>query len=254
MNSQSSFNILPQDCWANIIGYLSFDDFLSLSTTCKDLRASTEHLLYREISWSWKALPLRRLLCLLRTTLGRPDLASSVRHLSLLPVKSKWPNPYKTGWVDPGQDINWSGESSDLQDVTEKAVGIIKKAEFPDAEEWIDAFHNGNFHAFGAALVSQLPNIESLQLDFSFVWKGGFHGRMVKHAIFSQNNKYLSTFESLQVVDYGGNVPRPVKRWIEFDTDYQQPDDFSTPYNHAQFICLVLSSIRLSFRNMATRC
>lgn len=173
--------------------------------------ASTDHLLYREISWSWKALPLRRLLCLLRTTLGRPDLASSVRHLSLLPVKSKWPNPYKTGWVDPGQDINWSGESSDLQDVTEKAVGIIKKAEFPDAEEWIDAFHNGNFHAFGAALVSQLPNIESLQLDFSFVWKGGFPGRMVKHAIFSQNNKYLSTFESLQVVDYGGNVPRPVK-------------------------------------------
>ena len=236
MNAHSSLNVLPQDCWALIIDYLSFDDLLSLSTTCKALHASTEHLLYREISWSWKALPLRRLLCLLRTILGRPDLASSVRHLSLLPAKSKWPNPYKTGWVDPGQDMNWSEESSDFQDVTEKAVAIIKKAEFPDAEEWIDALHNGSFHALGAVLISQLPNIVSLRLDFSFVWKGGFPGRMVKHAVFSQNNTHLSSFDSLQVVDYGGNVPRPVKSWMEFDTDYQQPDDFSTPCNRSQFI------------------
>lgn len=132
--------------------------------------------------------------------------------------------------------MNWSEESSDFQDVTGNAVGIIKTAEVAGAEEWIDAFHNGRFHAFGAVLISQLPNIEPLRLDFSFVWKGGFPGRMVKHAIFSQNNMYLSSFESLQVADYGGNVPRPVKRWMEFDTDYQQPDDFSTPCDRAQFI------------------
>ena len=44
------------------------------------------------------------------------------------------------------------------------------------------------------------------------------------------------SFHKLQVVDYGGNVPRPVKRWMEFDTDYRRPDDFSTPCNRAQFI------------------
>lgn len=162
-------------------------------------------------------------------------MASSVRHLCLLPIKSKWPNPYKTGWVDPGQDMSWIEESSGFQEITERAVGIIKKAEFPDAEEWIDTLHNGSFHAFGAALISQLPNIESLRLDCSFVWKGGFPGRMVKHAVFSQTNTCISSFDSLQVVDYGGNVPRPVKRWMEFDTADQQPDDFSTPCNRAQF-------------------
>lgn len=235
MNIQSPFKELTQDCWACILDYLSPDDFLSLSTTCKDLHASTQHLLYREISWKWKALPLRRLLCLLRTILGRSDLASSVRHLSLLSVKAKWPNPYKAGWVDPGQDMDWS-ESSGFQDVTENAAGIIRTAEFPDAEEWIDALYNGHFHAFAAVLISQLRNIQSLQLDFSFVWKGGFPGRIVRHAVFS-SSRYLSSFASLQVVDYGGNVPRPVKRYMEHDVEgYQQPDEFATPCNRAQFM------------------
>ncbi|OJJ02078.1 hypothetical protein ASPVEDRAFT_83598 [Aspergillus versicolor CBS 583.65] len=111
--------------------------------------------------------------------------------------------------------MDWS-ESSDFQDVTENAADIIRTAEFPDAEEWIDALHNGHFHAFAA--------------------KGGFPGRLVRHAVFS-SSRYLSSFESLQVVDYGGNVPRPVKRYSEHDVEgYQQPDDFSTPCNRAQFM------------------
>lgn len=38
-----ALSVLLQDCWADIVQYHSFEDLLSLATTCKDLRASTEH-------------------------------------------------------------------------------------------------------------------------------------------------------------------------------------------------------------------
>lgn len=220
------FTVLPQDCWVDIVQYHSFEDLLSLSTTCKDLRASTEHFLYRQISWRFgETLPLRRLLRLLRTILDRPDMASSTQLLSLLSSKSKWITPLK--------DIDWREEAPSFQDVTEKAIGVIKRAGFTDAEEWINALKKGNFFAFAAILISQLANIKTLHLDFSFVWLDGFPGRMMKHVVFSQN-KELPTFSSLQEVDYGGNVPNPVKYWTEIDDG--PPDRFSDPYNHAQFI------------------
>lgn len=47
-------------------------------------------------------------------------------------------------------------------------------------------------------------------------------------------NKGMSTFDSLQEVDYGGNVPNPVKYWTEIDDG--SPDRSSDPYNQAQFM------------------
>lgn len=220
------FTILPQDCWVDIVQYHSFEDLLSLSTTCKDLRASTEHFLYRQISWRFgKTLPLQRLLRLLRTILDRPDLASSIQLLSLLSFKSKW--------ITPQQDIDWRKEAPSFEDVTEKAIGVIKRARFTDTEEWASALKKGNFFAFAAILISQLANIKTLHLDFCFVWLDGFPGRMMKQAIFSPS-KELPTFRYLQEVGYGGNVPNPVKCWMEIDDG--PPDRFSDPYNHAQFI------------------
>lgn len=187
--NQWAFHSPPASCWVNIIQYHSFEDLLSLSTTCKDLRASTEHFLYRQISWRFgETLPLRRLLRLLRTILNRPDLASSIRLLSLLSFKSKW--------ITPQQDIDWREEVPSFQDVTEKAINVIKRAKFTDAEEWDIALKRGNFFAFAAILISQLANIKTLHLDFCFVWLDGFPGRMMKHAVFSPN-KELPTFSYL---------------------------------------------------------
>lgn len=190
--------------------------------------ALTETLLYREISWNWSTtFPLRRLLCLLRTILGRPHLAASVQHLSLLSASV-------TPWTNPEPDTNWDQESSCFMDVTTRAVEIIRQAGFFDAEEWIQSLQGGNFFALTSVLISHLPGIRSLRLDYSFVWMDGYPGRIMKHATFSPNNT-LSTFDSLQAVDYGGNVP--LAKMISFDTGDPMPDSYPASYNHNQFIC-----------------
>lgn len=193
---------------------------------CKDLRASTEYFLYQVISWNFqKILPLRRLLRLLRTILDRSVLTSSIQLLSLPSSKSKW--------ITPEHGMNWSEELLGFKGVTEKAIYIIRQAEFPDAYEWTDALWRSNFFAFAAVLISQLANIKSLRLDFCFVWLSGFPGRMIKHALFSPN-KGLSPFDFLQEVGYGENVPNPVKYWTEIDDG--PPDRLSDPYDQSQFI------------------
>lgn len=112
----------------------------------------------------------------LRTTLDRPDLASSIQILRLLSFKSKW--------ITPQQDIDWREEAPSFQDVTEKAISVIQRARFTDAEEWADVLKKGNFFAFAAILISQLANINTLHLDFCFVWLDGFPGRMMRNAVF----------------------------------------------------------------------
>lgn len=52
----------------------------------------------------------------------------------------------------------------------------------------------------------------------------------MKHAVFSPN-KELPTFSYHQEVDYGGNVPNPVKYWTEIDDGppYRFPSLTTTP-------------------------
>lgn len=236
MNTHRVQFSLPEDCWEGIFQHLPLDDLFSLSTTCKTLHALAEPLLYREVSWKWSTTtPLRRLLCLLRSIFGRPDLAASVRHLSLLSASVP-------PWTNPEPDTNWDQESSCFTDVTTRAVEIIRQAGFSDEEEWIQSLQGGNFYALTSILISQLPRITSLRLDYCFVWMDGYPGRMVKHAILSPSNT-LSTFGSLQVVDYGGNVP--LAKMISFDTGDSMPDSYPASYNHSQFDCWFhLPSIR----------
>lgn len=217
------FSFLPQDCWVIILRYLSFNDLLSVAATCKALRGSSEPLLYCEINWDWVTPPLRRILQLLRTIISRPDLAPSVRCVSLLSSICPWsqcePGRHLRGWnldwegpwTAPQHDINWVKERPLFEDVIQKGVDIIHRAQFPDTEEWIQALNGGNAYATVAILLSQLPKLKALRLDYSFVWMGGYPGRRVKHSLLTQTG-VLSTFDSLQFVDYGGNAPPPGTR------------------------------------------
>ncbi|THC91499.1 hypothetical protein EYZ11_009030 [Aspergillus tanneri] len=98
-------------------------------------------------------------------------------------------------------------ETVGYTDVVELAQVLVKYAKFPDALKWNEALENGNPYAFVAILLSQLHNLRSLRLDYSFVWKSGFPGLMMKHALFSAPEGLLSRFTSLATVDYGSNVP-----------------------------------------------
>lgn len=142
-----------------ILEYLSFDDSLSVSTTCKALRAPTEPFLYHEISWDWVTPSLRRVLRLLRTIINRLGLLSSVRHVSLLSSVFPW-SQHQSGrsldwdgpWIAPQHVISWVQERSLFKDVVQKGIDVIHRAEFPDAEEWIQALNDGNAYALAAIL------------------------------------------------------------------------------------------------------
>lgn len=86
---------------------------------------------------------------------------------------------------------------------------MIKKAEFPEkaVPKWNSAIEDGNAYALVAILLSQLHNLVSVQLDYTFVWQSGFPGLMLRHALFSAPNGTMSKFAHLAIVDYGGNVP-----------------------------------------------
>ncbi|KAJ5721978.1 hypothetical protein N7488_000013 [Penicillium malachiteum] len=75
------------------------------------------------------------------------------------------------------------------------------------ANTWITALENANPYAFVSILVSQLHNLQSLRLDYSFVWDSGFPGLMLWHALSSSSSSFFK-FKSLKDVDYGGNIRR----------------------------------------------
>ena len=111
-------------------------------------------------------------------------------------------------------DPDWE-EDNVYGGVVKQAQEIVTNAAFPDTAKWTQALHNGNAYALVAVLLSQLHNLQSVQLDYSFVWQGGFPGLMLKHALFSAPENSLSKFGSLTVADYGGNVTGP--EFIDFN-------------------------------------
>ncbi|ODM18875.1 hypothetical protein SI65_05492 [Aspergillus cristatus] len=108
--------------------------------------------------------------------------------------------------------MDWNREAHLFADVVSAARRIIYLARFPPEEEseWVEFLEKGTFCVFIAVLVSQLHNVKTLRLDYSFIWFGGYPGRMVMHSLFSGRPdpaSTLSRFESLWLVDYGGNMP-----------------------------------------------
>lgn len=222
------FSLLLYDCWANVIKYLASPDILSLSKTSKSLHATTEPFIYQKVDLGWNTakLPLQQLLCLLRTFFAKPELASSVHHVSLLSSPAVLP------WANLTSNVNWDEKSPCFKDVIRQADGVVHDAGFYNAEDWAQAFQEGNFFAFTAIFISQIPGLRSLHLDYSFVWMGGYPGQMIKHALRSPNG-VLSTFDCLYLADYGGNMPLPVDH--TFDSGELWPDNFPSSYNNDQF-------------------
>ncbi|KAF7622440.1 F-box domain protein [Aspergillus flavus] len=227
------FSQLPTDCLVSILDQLSSEDSLTVSTICKDLRASATPFAYRDIALDWSARPLRRLLQLLRLIFNNPDIASYIQHLSLV---SSEPGH----WEDTQPEIDWETESQNFRDVIDQSMNIVRRAGFPDVDDWHLPLNGGNIYCYAAIFLSQLPNLKSLRLDYSLVWWDGYPGIMLKQALFSPNG-VLSTFQHLEVVDYGGNVPIAESEDIYSD---ESPDSYP-PYNPDQFMAwFCLPSLR----------
>ncbi|KAJ5287249.1 hypothetical protein N7478_002935 [Penicillium angulare] len=206
------FKTLSQDIWAQILDQISPSDKASVLATCRGLRLSSEGSLYRHVDIDWVRPPLRRVLMLFRVIYQRPELAAQIEHLSMVSSKMDYPGKdhhWDEEWVPPLFNGDWKDLSSHFQDEVKVAKDIVIRSQLPSSEVWIDALENGNPYAFAAIIISQLHNLRSLRLDYTFVWQSGFPGLIVRHALLSVSLETLSRFSNLSYVEYGLNVPPP---------------------------------------------
>lgn len=230
---RNSLEDLPQDCWVQVLDQLSQSDTASVGATSRGLRMSSEESLYRRVEIDWKIPPLRRVLALFRVVHQRPDVAAHIRHVSMIPSRMEYPtDDSEDEWEPPLIDGDWKELAAFYHEDVAAARKIVIRAQFPAIETWIHALENGNPYAFVAVLLSQLPNLQSLRLDYSFVWQSGFPGLMIRHALLSAPPDTLSRFSHLALVEYGLNVPGPrlfnETRWNYIDAfPICDPDQFA---------------------------
>lgn len=201
---------LPTDCWNIILGHLERHDIALICATSQDLRASSENFLYRHVSLDWTNPPFDQVLSLFQTTCERPELAAHIQHVSMLPNRLVDPSPHGLEpWVPPPIRRTVDQSSASFHNALGTAHGIMARAQFPASEEWTRALENGDVYALVAVFLSQLHNLQTLRLDYTFVWQAGWPGRMLKHSLLSRTDHGLSRFSHLTHVEYGLNAPPP---------------------------------------------
>ncbi|CAI7581222.1 unnamed protein product [Penicillium glandicola] len=199
---------IPLDCWLQILDQISPSDTASIVATSRGLQASSESSLYHRVNVDWTRPRLKQVLTLFRVVHERPDLAACIHHVSMTSSKIVYPAAHQEDeWELPQIEGDWDQLSPLFQGEVTAAKNIISEAQFPSLEMWIHALEHGDPYAFVAVLVSQLHNLRSLQLDYTFVWQSGFPGLMMRHALLSAPENILSRFSELSVVEYGLNVP-----------------------------------------------
>ncbi|KAJ5473836.1 hypothetical protein N7475_003402 [Penicillium sp. IBT 31633x] len=197
----------PGDCWLQILEYLSQRDLYNLSLTSRDIRASAEPFLYRSIHWDWKYPPFEKIMLFLRSISERPELADLVWHVSLV-----WWDVETAGEEVPlpKANVDWAKASLRYRPTARWARKIIRDANFPVAIKHTlsSRLATGDAYVYATLLVSQLHNLRSLRLDFSFVLEQGLPGIMLLHSLFGDMPpRVLTRFEKLEMVDYGSNLP-----------------------------------------------
>ena len=192
-----------------ILDRLEQSDTASVAAASRGLRVTSEESLYSHVHLDWMSPPLERVLSLFYAIRNHPDLAAHIQHVSMLSSELRYPaEDPEEEWVPPDIDGDWSQLSSQYQDELNFAKEIITREQFPSPEKWTEALENGDPYAFVAVLLSQLHNLRSLRLDYTFVWQSGFPGLMMRHAMLSTpSDTTLSRFSVLSLVEYGLNVP-----------------------------------------------
>ncbi|KAJ5502553.1 hypothetical protein N7463_005427 [Penicillium fimorum] len=198
---------LPRDCWLQMLECLPKDDLNSLSRVSHDVRASAEPFLYRSIHWDWQHPQVHKILLLFRTISERPELTYYIWHISFV-----WWNveSHKGEIAIPKGKLNWVKTMLEFRPTLRRARKVVRDAKFPanlDAK-LIRRVNDGDAYVYATLLVSQLHNLHSLRLDFSFVLEGGFPGEMLHHSLFGNAPPgVLTRFSKLEMVDYGSNLP-----------------------------------------------
>ena len=163
--------------------------------------------MYRHIFIDWIHPPLDRVVSLLGAILHRPQLATYVQHVVILPTILFEPsrNGYED-WTPPFVRTGEVKSSAYFRKVAKMAKKLVSTAQFPSSRDWLVGIEDGDPYALVALFLSQLGNLRTLRLDFTFVWQSGWPGRMLNHAL-SPTQHGLSRFPRLTDVEYGVNAP-----------------------------------------------
>lgn len=221
---------MNKDCWLGVFDFLEDDEVLVALTAFENPTEYFKPSVYSTISCEWPSLPGKNVLHLMQAILQHPELAPNIRHVSFHSHpednhREDWDNNIQEAYAFPccdrcGSDIGdipgeiapievWTQKSECYSDLVKQTQSIVDRAQFPDASKWHEALGLGDIYAYVAIFLSQLPNLEYLRLDYSFIWKDGFPGLMLKHALFTAPQGALSSFNALKSIDYGSNVPHP---------------------------------------------
>ena len=199
---------LPCDCWVQILGYLPKQDLNNLSRVSHDIRDSTELFLYRSIHWDWTKPPTPKIMALLQTISKRPELADYIWHVSFVCWDPE--SEQREDYLPRGGVAGWAKLMMHFQLALEWSRKVVRDAKCPSEliTRWHGALYDGEPHAYAAVLISQLHNLRSLRLNFSFVLEGGFVGEMLHHSLFGDAPPgALSRFSKLEMADYASNLP-----------------------------------------------
>ncbi|OQE42388.1 hypothetical protein PENCOP_c004G01403 [Penicillium coprophilum] len=197
---------LPRDCWFQILEFLPKEDLNSLSQVSHDTRASAEPFLYRSIHWDWQRPQVHRILCLLRAIYDRPELACYIWNISFV-----WWNVESHRNISiPKGKLDWTKTMLEFRPTLRWARKIVRDAKFPANldTKLIQRINDGDAYVYATLLISQLHNLRSLRLDFSFILEGGFPGEVLHHSLFGNAPPgVLTQFSKLEMADYGSNLP-----------------------------------------------
>jgi hypothetical protein len=191
--------MLPPECLVSILENLDTADNLSVSHVSRDMRTWAKPLVFRDIRWTYRVFPFRRVLLLLEQIFLNPQIAWYVKHLQLTYTG---PAFY---WPDP--DIDFQQHATRFAFVTEKAIEFVRQIGFFETESDVQFLRQGNYYLYATVLISQLHNLRSLELDYTFTLIGGFPGMFLQHALRS-SFEGISKFNKLEVLKYGGDVPQ----------------------------------------------
>jgi hypothetical protein len=149
-----------------ILAHLPKDDLRIVCLANRHLCTLAEPFLYSDIHFAWKKSQHHPITSLLRSLLGRPELATHVRRVSLV----------GTSLATLGNQTNQPKfPKIPVSEAELKApLAFVQKTTLPYREIWLKELRNGTMDAFVAVLLSQSLRLTYLFLDFDFFHESRF--------------------------------------------------------------------------------
>ncbi|RAL16580.1 uncharacterized protein BO97DRAFT_383228 [Aspergillus homomorphus CBS 101889] len=204
-----SLSSLPPEVWIRILGFCSRDDVRRIvSLVSGELNRYANVVLYQSIEWAWERLAIERIIRLLTNLMRYPELGTFVQRIRIRRSDTTFTN---TDWTPPRPARHWAYRTPpEYRDFSQQARSLIFGMDLPDATRWVEEISYGNPYVCVALILGLCPNVQAMVLDYSFVYMGGWPGRLITAAFRTaprSRTHEIPKFGRLRELEYGLNVP-----------------------------------------------